>query len=254
MDDWQRAIDFMRWLDGQTAEEIVPYSRGRALVNRRFRLVHDANYLVADQLDGATAAELIKQAERIQAGLSLRHRRVNVDDQAAAARLATGFASAGYLPEAFLIMVRKGAPDRVRPSAEVSVLDWQQLRPARRQLRVVQRWAYRELVDQIIARQELTASLIATRYLGVVVEGQVVSSCEVRLREDVAQIETVETVEPYRKRGYAGALVAAALEAVRDKDFVFLVTDLHDWPQHFYRRLGFQPVGIESRFLRIVDG
>jgi hypothetical protein len=26
-----------------------------------------------------------------------------------------------------------------------------------------------------------------------------------------------------------------------------------DWPQNYYRRLGFEPVGIESRFLRIID-
>jgi hypothetical protein len=32
------------------------------------------------------------------------------------------------------------------------------------------------------------------------------------------------------------------------------VADANDWPQEFYRRLGFDEVGIESRFLRLPDG
>jgi len=47
--------------------------------------------------------------------------------------------------------------------------------------------------------------------------------------------------------------LGAALRAAAGFGFVFLVTVAEDWPQHFYRRLGFEPVGIESRFLRIID-
>jgi hypothetical protein len=47
--------------------------------------------------------------------------------------------------------------------------------------------------------------------------------------------------------------LSAALRAAEGHAFVFLVTDAEDWPQNYYRRLGFEPVGIESRFLRIID-
>jgi hypothetical protein len=43
------------------------------------------------------------------------------------------------------------------------------------------------------------------------------------------------------------------LQAARGQEFVFLVADLEDWPQQFYRRMGFDAVGIETRFLRVLD-
>jgi hypothetical protein len=44
------------------------------------------------------------------------------------------------------------------------------------------------------------------------------------------------------------------LQAAGGSEFVFLVSDINDWPQEFYRRLGFEQVGIESRFLRLAHG
>ncbi len=64
----------------------------------------------------------------------------------------------------------------------------------------------------------------------------------------------METLEPFRGRGLSRAVVSAALEAAAPHDFVFLVADADDWPQDFYRRLGFDQVGIESRFLRPING
>jgi hypothetical protein len=49
-------------------------------------------------------------------------------------------------------------------------------------------------------------------------------------------------------------VVSAALQAAKGASFVFLVADLFDWPRHFYERLGFETVGIESRFMRHADG
>ena len=146
MDAWRRAIHFMRRIDERVAEHIVPVRWGRALVDRRFNLVHDANYLPADRLDDADADAigLIAEAERI-------HR----------------------------------------------------------------------------------------------------ASCAPRAR--TSQVEIVETLEAYRGRGYARAIVSAAIQAAPGEDFVFLVTDIDDGPQQLYRRRGFDDIGIESRFLRLVE-
>ena len=120
MDDWHRAITFIRARDERGAAEVVPYRWGRALINRRLNLVHDANY----------------------------------------------------------------------PRSE----------------------------------------------------------------GEVAQLETVETLPEFRQRGFARAMLSAALAAAADYGVIFLVADADDWPQHFYQRLGFDPVGFESRFLRLLDG
>jgi len=253
MDPWRRAINFIRSVDERAAEQVIPFRWGRALINRRLHLVHDLNYLIADRLDGADAPLLAAEADRLQGGAGISHRRVNVDDQAMADRMAPGFISTDYRPERFVVMERRRQPDRRVDTSDVREVDWAQVRPGRELERQRQPWATSPVVvAQILAKQELTASHIATRYFGVLLDGRVVSSCELRTEGDVAQIETVETLEAYRRRGLSRAVVSAALQAAGGSEFVFLVSDVNDWPQEFYGRLGFAQVGIESRFLRVV--
>jgi ribosomal protein S18 acetylase RimI-like enzyme len=245
----------MRAVDERAAEEVVPYRWGRALINRRLHIVHDLNYLIADRVDGADAAALAGEADRIQGEAGLSHRRINVDDQAAADRLAPGFAAAGFKAERFVVMVHRRPPDQQVDTSQVREVDWALLRPARELERQQEPWARTPgVLSQILAKHELTASRTDTRYFGVLVGGRVVSSCELRTDGDAAQIETVETLAAFRRRGLSRAVVSTALEAARGYDFVFLVADASDWPQEFYRRLGFEEVGIESRFLRLIGG
>lgn len=255
MDAWHRAITFMRCIDERAAEQVVPFRWGRALVDRRFGLVHDANYVIADRLAGldVDASALIAEAERIQGEASLRHRRVNVDDQPAAERLRAGFTARGFEPERFVLMVHHRPAERAIDRGGVREVDWRVIRPARELRRSHEPWATAELVRQIMDREQLMATQIATRYFAVFDEGQVVSSCELRTEGATAQVETVETLAAYRNRGLARAVVSAALDAARDRDFVFLVADADDWPQQLYRRMGFDDVGFESRFLRRLD-
>src|SRR5258708_11347724 len=240
----------MRTVDVRAAESVIPFRWGRALINRQLSLVHDLNYLIAERVDGAGAAALAAEADRIQAEAAIPHRRINVDDQAAADRLAPAFVAAGYMPERFVVMVRQRPPDQRVETSTVRDVAWAQVRPARQLERGDRPWATQPgLVSQIVAKQELTARLINTRYFGVLVDGRVVSSCELRTEGDMAQIETVETLEAFRRRGLSRAVVTAALEAAGAYEFVFLVADANDWPQEFYRRLGFETFGIEARFL-----
>lgn len=245
----------MRTVDVRAAEQVIPFRWGRALISPRLDRVHDLNYLIVDRFDGAQVGALAAEANRIQGAAGIAHRRLNVDDQVAADRLAPAFTAAGYKAERFVIMAYRRPPRRQVDTSGVREVDWTQMRPARELELRQQPWAAAPgLVAQILAKHELTASRISTRYFGAIVDGGVVSSCELRTEGDTAQIETVETLEAYRRRGLARAVVSSALEAARDHDFVFLVADANDWPQEFYRRLGFEPVGIESRFLRLPQG
>jgi GNAT superfamily N-acetyltransferase len=255
VDPWHRAIAFVRAVDERAAEQVVPFRWGRALINRRLELVHDLNYLIVDRVEGADVGALDAEANRIQGEAGIAHRRINLDDQVAADRLAPAFAAAGYKAERFVVMVYRRSLGRQLDTGGVREIEWTQLRPARELELRQQPWASAPgLVSQILAKHELTANRISTRYFGAIVDGGVVSSCELRTEAGVAQIETVETLEAYRRRGLSRAVVSAALEAAGPYDFVFLVADANDWPQEFYRRLGFDQVGIESRFLRLPDG
>ncbi len=233
MDAWQRAIAFMRNVDERAAESVVPFRWGRALISRRLDRVYDLNFLIADRVQEAGAPDLDAEAERIQGDAGLSHRRVNVDDRPAAERLSPAFGRLGYAPERFVIMAHRRRPDHDVDTAGVQ------------DPRVVQ---------QLLAKQELSAQGTRTRYFAALVDGAVASSCELRSEGDTAQVETVETLPEFRQRGLSRAVASAALRGAAGYAFVFLVTDAEDWPQHYYRRLGFEPVGIESRFLRTIDG
>ncbi len=249
MDEWRRAIDFVRALDERCAEEVVPFPWGRAFINRTLASAPDLNYLVADRSLGAVTAEVLaERADRIQGGTGVSFRRVNVDDQEAAERLLPGFAALGFAAERFCVMVHHQQPDCEVDTARVRQVDWATYRPARK--REIESWAPTALIaEQALRKQALTATLLDTTYFAAIVDGAPASFCELRREGPVAQIEFVETLEPFRRRGLARQVVSAALQAARDSSFIFLVADLFDWPQHFYERLGFETVGIESRFM-----
>ena len=70
--------------------------------------------------------------------------------------------------------------------------------------------------------------------------------------DSVAQIESVNTLEEFRRRGLASAVVLAAARSARERgcDVVFLVADDADSPKELYGRLGFDPVSRFWSFLR----
>jgi ribosomal protein S18 acetylase RimI-like enzyme len=254
MDEWRRAIAFMRSIDEGCAEEIVESRWGRVLVNRTLLNAPDLNYLVADRgLESVRAEELASECERIQAPTGISFRRANIDDQEAAERLLPAFRGIGFKPEQFCVMVYHRAPDRQVDTADVRQVDWRAYEPGRRE--EIASWAPSRLIaEQALAKQQLTARVIDTSYWCAFVDGTPASFCEVRRRGSAAQVEFVETLERFRRRGLARQLVSAALKSLRDSSFTFLVADLFNWPQYFYERLGFDRVGIESRFIRHVNG
>ncbi|HEY8678200.1 MAG TPA: GNAT family N-acetyltransferase [Candidatus Dormibacteraeota bacterium] len=256
MEEWRRAIAFMRALDQRCAEEVVPVPWGRALINRTLSSHPDLNYLIADALTGdVDARTLASSAEQIQGSAGLTFRRVNVDDQPAAERLLAGFTDLQFAAERSCVMVRHRAPDRTVDPAGVEEIDWERYRPTR-ELAIRREWwaATERIVQQALAKQELTRRHLNIRYFAAIVDGRPVSVCELRREGQTAQIEFVETLEEYRRRGLARQVVGAALMAAREARFVFLVADLFDWPQHFYERLGFDTIGIETRFMRHLSG
>ena len=90
-----RIVAFVRAFEDRRALERVPFRYGTALFNRSLPRLWDWNTLRLESADGASAADLAREADAVQGGAGLLHRKITVDDAAVAKRLALGFARIG---------------------------------------------------------------------------------------------------------------------------------------------------------------
>ena len=244
-DELQRAFEFLARGDMGGARR-EPTRFGTAVFDDRVPKAYDSNYLLVESLPpGATAEELAADA----AG----HRRqmIFVRDAEAAAALAPAFKALGWRLDRHVFMAQHGPGSRSGPLDLVRELDAEALRSARRRLIAGYPWATPEVIDQLHRSKHLLPERVETHFFGVVVDGEVVSYADLYLDPPVAQIEDVGTLEEHRGKGYASAVVLRAAEEARraGADLVFLVADAEDWPQHLYRRLGFEPIGHYWKFI-----
>ena len=221
---------------------------GRAFFRPALPMVWDLNFVRVERLDGSVAAEAAAAAaEHALRGFG--HRKVNVDAEAEGARMTAGFEALGWQPDRSLVMVHRGSAQGRRGGVDVVEIDWYDFGTS------VEDFSHElgrrpEVGRQLALRHRATAAVTSVRWFGTRVGRHVAASCELYSDGRTAQIETVITLRPYRGRGFATAVVLAAIEAARGHDLVFLVADAADWPQHWYRRLGFEPEGLLYRFIR----
>lgn len=58
------------------------------------------------------------------------------------------------------------------------------------------------------------------------------------------------TSDGHTRRGYGDIILATALHQAVGCDLVFLLADAGDWPQTWYARRGFNPIGRSHVFTR----
>jgi ribosomal protein S18 acetylase RimI-like enzyme len=106
-------------------------------------------------------------------------------------------------------------------------------------------------MEQLFAGKHWIAEHVEARFFATVVDDEVVSYADLYQEGPEAQVEDVGTLPEHRGRGYATAVVLAAIAAARERgaEFVFLVADKEDWPKELYRRLGFDELGYYVKFV-----
>ena len=204
----------------------------------------DANYLRVEAP--------VPDADSLVEELRLLDRRMAFfPDSAAGEKLAPAFKALGWRVERVVIMALRRAPERAAETALVREVDEEALRAPRRRLLEDEPWATPEVVEQLFRGKELIARRLTMRCFGVVVDGEVVSYTDLYLRGGDAQVEDVGTLPEHRGRGYASAVVLAAVEEARraGAELTFLFADAEDWPKDLYRRLGFDELGYYVKFL-----
>jgi GNAT superfamily N-acetyltransferase len=246
-------VSFVRAFEDRRAPERVPFRYGTALFNRSLPRLWDWNTLRIESADGASAADLAREADAVQGGAGLLHRKITVDDAALGERLAPGFERIGWQVQPLLVMAHRRAPDRTPDLSGVDEVGERALRPARLAAAQGDSWSKDpETVRQLIAGKQLKAEATSIRWFAARVDGKPASYCELYSDGRTAQIEDVATLPKHRGKGLARAVVLRALAEARGTghDLVFLLADAGDWPQELYAKLGFDPVGRFYSFLR----
>jgi GNAT superfamily N-acetyltransferase len=244
--------------DEAGADRVEPWAHGAALLSPTLPALWDANYLRLDRAGALDAADLAAAAERVLGAGGARHRAVVVPDGPSAEPLRAGFGALGWDCDRLLFMVLRGTP-RQRPGAPaVEEVERAEVGELQRELFMAEAepMGGAEIAREVLAREERIMPGSRIRRFGVRASGQLASSCALVERDGIVEVDAVNTLPAHRGRGLGRATVVEAVRAARagSPDIVFLGAYRDDWPHQWYRRLGFEPVGMLMRFRRSGGG
>jgi ribosomal protein S18 acetylase RimI-like enzyme len=240
-DDLGRAWAFLE--RGDMAAEPRASSVGTAFYDEQIPLRLDSNFLRVEQ--PAEPEQVLAEAER------LGRRMIVVPDAELGEELAPFFAGRGWLVRRHVLMAQRREPDRGADLSRVEEVEEAELRPPRQRVVAGEPWGKPEVMAQLFAAKHRIGERVRARFFALKVDGEVASYTDLYQDGTEAQVEDVGTLPEHRKRGYATAVVLAAIAAARDDgaQFVFLIADLEDWPKELYRKLGFDELGYFVKFV-----
>lgn len=251
VDELAGTIAFERWLAERTSTRVEPWTLGSAFSNEDFPRRWDSNYLWAQRpLAGASPNRLAREADRLLDGLD--HRQIRVDDDDDGTSIAMGLGKLGYAGDRLVVMAHRREPDRAAAGG-VEEVGFSDIRPLHVAVNLVGHGgAIAADAETLADFHRVIEDAVDTRFYVARVGREVVAGCELYLHDGVAQVEDVNTLEPFRGRGLASAVVLRAVEEARGSgaELVFLHADANDWPKHLYARLGFDPIGHMWSFVR----
>ena len=165
-------------------------------------------------------------------------------DDEAGRRLAPGFRKLGWHVEYDLVMPHRRDPDRETDTSAVEELGADALAPSWFEGMQPDFVGKEEVVRQLVGHKRLLAD-DGARFFAARADGTIAAYCDLYSDGRTAQVEAVMTLERFRNRGLARAVVTAALDAAREdgNDLLFLLADDADWPKRLYEKLGFDIEG-----------
>jgi len=247
----------MSWFENSCAERVVPWRWGVTLFHSEYPKLYMLNFV---RVTGAPADlnfnELVAEADALHGRAGHAHRHVVIEDARLGAVLAPAFRRSGWQVSTLLIMAYRGERELPATGRDVRELTSDELRSMRgNSLSESPSTRDPETVEQLIDKDALLARAGGARFFGALVDGRPVCSADLYSDGATAQIESVLTLERYRKRGLGRAVVDEAIRAAFDSghDLVFLLADDEDWPKELYRRMGFESIGRCYDFLKAPD-
>jgi ribosomal protein S18 acetylase RimI-like enzyme len=249
-DDAVRIAAARRWVEDVSSSRLVASPLGTALIHDDFRERYDSNFLRVEGSDGTVeASEVAAECDRLFGGFA--HREVIVDDPRRGAAMARGFGELGWRIDRLVTMARR---DRSDGRGDPDLAEELDLDDAIAFAAEVQRESFPGTAESVVSTlarfRRVLRERADARFFGARVGDELAASCELYVHEGAAQIEDVNTLERFRGRGLARAVVLfAAREATRaGADLIWLIADDNDWPKELYAKLGFVRVGTFWQF------
>jgi ribosomal protein S18 acetylase RimI-like enzyme len=236
------------WRHGQDAlqsELSNPWAHGTVLRAPSAPSFWDANHVrVEGPGADVTAAALFAAADELLAGCA--HRKVEVEDEAAGARLRPDFLAAGWVTDRLATLMRAGGGRAWADVAEVGLPETHGLRaewylafgntPAEQR-------ALAQAQDRLGARRGMRAFVVRDA------AGAPLGFLTLAVGEDAVEIDQLYVTPSARGRGVGGRLVEGAL-AAGGRDVAWVVADDEGRARALYERLGFETVWVQHAFLR----
>jgi GNAT superfamily N-acetyltransferase len=256
--DLARAVAFVHRLENRLAGELAAWDGGTAVINRRWPDMWDINFLRLERpwpRSGEALASAVDDAARA-VGIATPVVAIAAPDDVA--RLGPALEAAGFERDAFVVMAwRREAGRGAAPEVVVEELRYDDVRDDRRAMAELP-WksgeapSSPELVKQVLALESRVADLVDDHWYAVRSGDGFAAMCRLMSADGVGQVEYVTTLPDHRGRGYASAVVEAAVEASRavGNDLTFIEAHEDDWPRELYGRLGFEEIGSVVRFRR----
>jgi ribosomal protein S18 acetylase RimI-like enzyme len=236
---WRRSQDLLQ------CELAVPWSHGTVLLTPSAPNFWDANFVrvEGDGSDLEPAALVIDCDALLR---DSRHRKLEVEDEVAGARLRPFFDAAGWVTDRNAVMLREGPAGAHADVEEVSLLETRPLRvewylsyendeAAQESLAAAQ--------DRISVRRGMRAFVV--RDAG----GIPIGFTLLAVADDGVEIDQLYVTPAARGRGIGGRLVQAAL-AAGGRPTAWVIADDAGLARSLYERLGFETVWLQHAFVR----
>ena len=265
--DRDELLAFELALDEKVCDEVHRESWGRLFLTPSAPLIWDANWVGIEEV-GLSVDQVAAIADETLGGEGFGHRTICLLDQADGRRMGEEVeAEAARWPrwevERTRYMVWRGgqvAPPLRRSHFSPDTGDncertWREVALA--EIEGLRRRLIAEetvptgvpepqaTVDQLFEIDRRYGAAGGDRWFTAPAAGEPLSCCRLLSDGRIGQVEDVGTREGARERGYAKAIVLAAVAAAQADGNapIFLTAEAADWPQLMYAKLGFETVG-----------
>ena len=253
MDEIASIRAFIRRHQQDCSSQKKAWACGTVLRHDALPVVHDLNFLRLEGECALSVGEICTAADEAMSGSASTHRQILVEHETLGRELAPRFEELGWKADRVVIMVRTRGPDLSIDTSDVVEVREPEIWPQRERLLRTYEWCDDETAAQMHAAYRIWMQASSGRDLAIRRNGVPVSFAMLLSDGEVAQIEDVATLEPWRNQGLSRAIVTRAAELAYAEGCrtVFLMADEDDWPKQLYERLGFEVVGRSYYFLKV---